>query len=94
MPKPQVLRTLKPDLRGAGSITEEAYNELLRGDGYHLLRGLISLEEAAAVRELALSRLHEGADQNGQIAIRDILHWGPAIHNMVNHPKLLALGYK
>jgi hypothetical protein len=41
-------------------MTEEAYNELLRGDGYHMLRGLISPEEAAAVRELTLSRLHEG----------------------------------
>ena len=75
-------------------MTEEAYNELLRGNGYHMLRGLISPEEAAAVRELTLSRLHEGTDQNGQIAIRDILHWGPAIHNMVTHPKLLALAHK
>ena len=32
LPKPQVFRTLKPDLWGAGSMTEEAYNELLRGD--------------------------------------------------------------
>ena len=74
-------------------MTDEAYNELLRGHGYHMLRGL-SPEEAAAVRELTLSRLHEGADQKGQIPTRDILHWGSAIHDIVTHPKLLALAWQ
>ena len=75
-------------------MTDDAYDDLLRGDGYHLLRSVISAEEAATVRDLVLSRLDEGVDQNGQIAIRNILHWGPTIQNMVTHPRLLGLAHK
>ena len=71
-------------------MTDDAYNDLLRGNSYHLLRSVISAEEAATVRDLVLSRLDEGVDQNGQIAIRNILHWGPTIQNMVTHPTLLG----
>ena len=60
-------------------MSDEAYNDLLHGNGYHQLRGVISAQEAAAVRDLTLTRLGEGMDQNGQIAIRNILHWGPTI---------------
>ena len=31
-------------------MTDDAYNDLLRGNGYHLLRSVISAEEAATVR--------------------------------------------
>ena len=67
-------------------MSDEAYNDLLHGNGYHQLRGVIPAQEASAVRDLTLSRLDEGVDQNGQIAIRNILHWGPSIQNMVTIP--------
>ena len=54
-------------------MSEEAYDDLLHGNGYHLLKEVITPEQANAGRELALTRLDEGADQNGQIAIRNIL---------------------
>ena len=60
-------------------MSDEAYDDLLHGNGYHLLREVITPEQANAVRELALTRLDEGADQNGQIAIRNILPWGEMI---------------
>jgi hypothetical protein len=75
-------------------MTDDAYNDLLQGNGYHQLRGVISAQEAAAVRDLTLTRLDEGVDQNGQIAIRNILHWGPIIQNMVTNPTLLGLAHK
>ena len=48
-------------------MTADAYTDLLHGNGYHLLREVISAEEAAEVRNLALSKLDE-AQINGQIA--------------------------
>ena len=45
-------------------MSEEAYNDLLHGNGYHLLKEVITPAQANAVRELALTRLEEGADQN------------------------------
>ena len=75
-------------------MSDEAYNDLLHGNGYHQLRGVISAQEAAAVRDLTLTRLGEGLDQNGQIAIRNILHWGPTIQNMVTNPTLLGLAHR
>lgn len=75
-------------------MTADAYTDLLHGNGYHLLREVISAEEAAEVRNLALSKLDEGIDQNGQIAIRRTLHWGPIIQNMVTNPRLLSLAHR
>ena len=75
-------------------MSDEAYNDLLYGNGYHLLPNVISPAEANDVREMALLRLDEGADQNGQIAIRNILHWGNTIHKMVTQPRLLELAHK
>lgn len=75
-------------------MSEKAYNDLLQGNGYHLLKNIISPEEANSVRELVLSRLDEGADQNGQIAIRNILHWGGTIHHLVTNHRLLSLAHK
>ena len=75
-------------------MSEEAYNDLLHGNGYHLLREVITPEQADAVRELALTRLDEGADQNGQIAIRNILPWGKMIHDLVTNPRLLSLAHR
>ena len=75
-------------------MSEEAYNDLLHGNGYHLLKEVITPARANAVRELALTRLEEGADQNGQIAIRNILPWGEMIHDLVTNPKLLGLAHR
>ena len=75
-------------------MSEQAYNDLLHGNGYHLLKGVISPEDAAAVRAMALSRLDEGVDQNGQIAIRNILHWGADVQRMVTNPRLLELAHR
>ena len=72
----------------------DAYDDILHGNGYHLLRGVISPDEADTVRSLALSKLDEGIDQNGQIAIRKTLHWGSIIHNMVTNPRLLSLAHR
>ena len=43
-------------------MSDEAYNDLLHGNGYHQLRGVISAQEAAAVRDLTLTRLDEGTE--------------------------------
>ena len=75
-------------------MSDEAYDDLLHGNGYHLLREVITPEQANAVRELALTRLDEGADQNGQIAIRNILPWGEMIHELVTNPRLLSLAHR
>lgn len=75
-------------------MSDEAYQDILHGKGYHLLKEVISPDEAATVRDLALSKLDEGIDQNGQIAIRSTLHWGPIIQNMVTNPRLLNLAHR
>jgi hypothetical protein len=75
-------------------MSDEAYQDILHGKGYHLLKEVISPDEAATVRDLALSKLDEGVDQNGQIAIRSTLHWGPIIQNMVTNPRLLNLAHR
>ena len=46
-------------------MSEEAYDDLLHGNGYHLLKEVITPEQANAVRELALTRLDEGAGAGG-----------------------------
>ena len=56
----------------------DAYDDILHGNGYHLLRGVISPDEADTVRSLTLSKLDEGIDQNGQIAIRKTLIGDPS----------------
>ena len=75
-------------------MTTDPYNDLLSGNGYHVLDQVITPEAAAKVRELVLSRLDEGVDQNGQIAIRNILHWGPTIQDLVTNPRLLDLAHR
>ena len=75
-------------------MSDEAYDDLLHGNGYHLLREVITPKQANAIRELALTRLDEGADQNGQIAIRNILPWGEMIHELVTNPRLLSLAHR
>ena len=72
-------------------MSDEAYNDLLYGNGYHPLQGVISAEEAAAVRDLTLSRLDEGVDQNGQIAIRNICI-GVQPSKICNQPLVTELG--
>ena len=75
-------------------MSNEAYNDLLHGNGYHLLRNVITPDAAAEVRDFALDRLDEGVDQAGQIAIRNILHWGDKIQSMVTNSILLELAHR
>ena len=69
--------------------------DLLHGDGYAVLPGLISAAEAGAVREEVLHRLDEGRPAGkGVVRMGEIIEWGERYEHLATHPTLLKLAHE
>ena len=75
--------------------TEAAYAALTRGDGFTILKGLLSGEEAADARR-HLMALKDQATHNddGILALSNLIHQDPYFAGLVTHQRLLALAHR
>ncbi len=65
---------------------------LTSGDGYHLLPGLISSEEAQSVRDYVMTHLHEGRELGpGDIVLTDLLTRDIMFQQLVTNSRLLGV---
>ncbi|MDA1074300.1 MAG: phytanoyl-CoA dioxygenase family protein [Proteobacteria bacterium] len=69
--------------------------ELVHGNGYTVLKGVISRQEAGAVREEVLGRLAEGTRAgDGVIRVGSILEWGERFERLATNPTLLCVAHE
>jgi hypothetical protein len=74
---------------------DQAYEALTRGDGYTVLPGLLSAEEAAKARGRLLA-LKDQASHNddGILALSNLIHADSYFASLVTRPRLLALAHR
>jgi len=74
---------------------ETVSTALTRGDGFAILPGLLS-EAAAAEARGRLLELQDSARHNddGILALSNLIHTDPYFGNLVTHPRLLALAHR
>lgn len=74
--------------------TETAHEALTRGDGFTILKGLLSADEAADARHHMMA-LRDQATHNddGILALSNLIHRDPYFAGLVTHPRLLALAH-
>ena len=77
------------------SEAETAYESIVRGDGYTVLTGLISEGEAAEARSRLLA-LKDQASHNddGILALSNLIHMDDYFGRLVTNPRLLALAHR
>src|SRR5436309_2224993 len=80
----------------------EIERELIDGDGYVILPGVISAAEAAEARELilrqqppepkneVLRQARQGMQRVGQRMLSGLLGWGEVFERLVEHPVIVA----
>jgi hypothetical protein len=77
------------------SEAESAYESIVRGDGYTVLRELITADEAAEARA-RLMALKDQANHNddGILALSNLIHTDAYFGDLVTNPRLLALAHR
>ena len=72
--------------------TEAARAALTSGDGFTILKGLLSADEAAAARGRLLAMKDEAThNDDGILALSNLIHRDAHFAGLVTHPRLLAL---
>jgi len=76
------------------SEEENAVSALTTGDGYFVLRNLISADTAARIREHIIGKLESGrVNGPGDINVTNLLREGPEFLSMATNPRLLAVAH-
>lgn len=74
---------------------DDAYLALTRGDGYTVLQGLLSSTEAAAARSAVLAQGATGHhNDDGILALPNLLAVLPEFSRLVTHPRLLSVAQR
>lgn len=75
-----------------GTDTDVAYDALTRGEGFAILPGLLTREEATRTREVILSHLDRAVDDDdGIMRLSNLLALDSGFEALVTQPRLLAL---